>query len=71
MAGKRFGKSNTKVTCEDKNIPENVKTLEKHNGIGRWQHLRLEMRCKKLYKTRNSQFISTPIKMTMGACQAW
>ena len=30
MAEKRFGKSNTKVKCKDKNIPENVKTLEKH-----------------------------------------
>ena len=41
----RFGKSNTKVKCRDKNIPENVKTLEKHYGKCRWQRLKLEMRC--------------------------
>ena len=35
----RFRRSNTKLKCKDKNIPENVKALEKHCGISRWQRL--------------------------------
>ena len=41
----RHGNSDAEVKCKDKNMPENVKTLEKHSGICRWQHLKLQMEC--------------------------
>ena len=43
----RLGKSNTKVKCKEKNIPENVKTLKKHKGRSRWFCFKLQMRSKK------------------------
>ena len=49
----RHGKSDTKVKCRDKNVPENVKTLVKHSGRSRWQYLKLEMRCKNNMKYEN------------------
>ena len=44
----RLGKSNTKVKCKDKDILENVETLEKHNDKSRWQRIKLQMRCVKV-----------------------
>ena len=43
----RLSKNDTKVKCKDKNIPENVKTLEKYKDKSRCQHLKHQMQCKK------------------------
>ena len=43
----RLCKGDTKVKCRDRNIPEHLRTFEKHNVDNHWQHVKIQIRSKK------------------------